>query len=177
MNSFDNSVFYFLDSFARVHSGFDQLMVLIVGNNLLKGGFLVMILWWCWFQDHTSQLFVRRRVIITLISCLITLAIIRIIIMIMPFHPRPMHEPSLSFIPPDGLDPKALENFSSFPSDHAGLFFALATGIYFISKKAGIITIAYVLLAICFPRLYLGYHYATDILAGILIGILTTIIL
>ena len=50
------------------------------------------------------------------------------------------------------------------------LFVAIATGIFLVSKPIGTVTLAYTLLCILFPRVYLRLHYPTDILAGALIG-------
>ncbi|MDO5062036.1 MAG: phosphatase PAP2 family protein [Peptostreptococcaceae bacterium] len=59
----------------------------------------------------------------------------------------------------------------SFPSGHSSVSFAAATAILSWNKKAGVLAI---LLAsiIAFSRLYLYLHYPTDVLAGIMIGIL-----
>lgn len=59
---------------------------------------------------------------------------------------------------------------SSFPSDHAFLFFALATGIFLADRRVGSLAFGYVSAIVCFPRLWLGYHFLSDILAGALIG-------
>jgi undecaprenyl-diphosphatase len=93
-----------------------------------------------------------------------------------PFRARPIHEASLNFLIPFGQYPAALDNFSSFPSDHAALFFALAVGLLFVSKKAGIFAITYTILIISLPRVYLGLHYPTDIIVGAMIGISTALI-
>jgi hypothetical protein len=50
------------------------------------------------------------------------------------------------------------------------LFFTLALGIYFASRRAGWFCFIYSLLFICLPRVYLGEHYPTDIVAGAAIG-------
>jgi undecaprenyl-diphosphatase len=50
------------------------------------------------------------------------------------------------------------------------LFFTLAFGMWLASRAAGVLAIAYVALVISFPRVYLGFHYPTDILGGALIG-------
>jgi undecaprenyl-diphosphatase len=63
-----------------------------------------------------------------------------------------------------------LEGWSSFPSHHAVLFFALSTGILFISKKVGAFALSYTALFIAFPRIYVGLHYPTDVIAGAIIG-------
>jgi undecaprenyl-diphosphatase len=83
---------------------------------------------------------------------------------------RPLHDPAVEFRLPYDVDPAALGGWSSFPSDHAALFFAVATGLFFVSARAGLFAWLYVLVVICLPRVYLGFHYPSDILAGALLG-------
>ncbi len=60
----------------------------------------------------------------------------------------------------------------SFPSGHTMSSFTAATIIFYFSKYAGIP--AYILaVLIGFSRLYLFCHYPTDVLAGIVFGIIT----
>ena len=59
----------------------------------------------------------------------------------------------------------------SFPSGHTMSSFAAAVCIYFANKKWG--TAALVLAGlIAFSRMYLMVHFPTDVLAGLLLGIL-----
>lgn len=62
-------------------------------------------------------------------------------------------------------------NDYSFPSGHASASFAAAVALCFWNKKFGILAI---LLAsiISFSRLYLYVHYPSDVIAGIIIGII-----
>ena len=64
-----------------------------------------------------------------------------------------------------------LTSFGSFPSDHAALFYAWATGFYFLSRRLGAILLTHVTLLICLPRIILGFHFPTDVITGALIGI------
>jgi undecaprenyl-diphosphatase len=94
----------------------------------------------------------------------------RALVLTLPYRLRPLHEEGLNFLLPYGMSPTTLEGLSSFPSDHAVLFFALSTGLLFISRKVGTFALSYTALFIIFPRIYLGLHYPTDIIAGAIIG-------
>lgn len=63
----------------------------------------------------------------------------------------------------------------SFPSGHTLVSFEAATGIFFANKKWGIPALI-LASAIGFSRIYLGVHYVTDVLAGVIIGVLLTIL-
>jgi undecaprenyl-diphosphatase len=91
--------------------------------------------------------------------------------LILPFRERPIAVAALHFQGPYGAGDGGLIDWSSFPSDHAAVFFALAMSIFFVWRAAGIVALSYVFLVIAMPRLYLGFHYPTDILGGALIGI------
>lgn len=61
-------------------------------------------------------------------------------------------------------------NLGSFPSDHAGYFIALSLGVWFASRRFGIVALIWTL-AVIFPaKLISGQHTLLDILARALIG-------
>lgn len=63
----------------------------------------------------------------------------------------------------------------SFPSGHTSSSFTAACSIFLYHKRAGIA--AFVVAAmIAFTRLYLFVHYPTDILGGIILGVVCAII-
>ena len=63
----------------------------------------------------------------------------------------------------------------SFPSGHTNAFFAMATAVFLRNKKIGIPCLAIASL-IAFSRLYLFVHWPTDVLGGIVTGIVSAII-
>src|SRR5208337_2275550 len=88
-----------------------------------------------------------------------------------PFRLRPNYDPTL--VHPSYSIPLVpdIENWSSFPSDTAAYFFALAFGLAYLLRRFAIPILLYTAAWVCLPRMYLGLHYASDIVAGIAIGI------
>lgn len=64
----------------------------------------------------------------------------------------------------------------SFPSGHAAFYFAFSTIIYFYNKKAGILFFLASFL-ISFSRVFCGIHWPSDIMGGLLIGVISGFII
>jgi undecaprenyl-diphosphatase len=62
--------------------------------------------------------------------------------------------------------------FDSFPSGHAAFFFALATAVYFLDRKAGKWFFALAFL-MAVGRICAGIHWPLDILGGAVIGVIS----
>lgn len=165
-----------LNNLAQNSDTITAIMFLIVNNSLVKGGVIVAGLWYFWFSEKNKSLRNYEKIIITLFSSIIAIFIGRSLDNFLPYRARPILNPEFEF--KYQLDEFSWVNtLSSFPSDHAILFFSLATGIFLISKKWGILSYVYVFVIICFPRIYLGFHYFTDIFAGAIMGIIITLII
>lgn len=61
----------------------------------------------------------------------------------------------------------------SFPSGHTGSSFAAASVIYFYNKKKGLLALILATL-IAFSRMYLFVHYPSDIVGGLILGIISS---
>ena len=177
VTSFDDSILGFLNAFSQRSWLFDHIVSAFEGEALLKGGVLTAFLWWAWFRGNDSKDRDHSILIAGSISGLVSLAICRIAAFSFPFRERPAFTPTLHFLRPLGIDPTTLISWSSFPSDHAGLFISLAMTVFLVSRRAGTLAILYTLVGICFPRVYDGDHYPSDIVAGVAIGLVVTWIL
>jgi len=154
----------------------NDFMNLVSNNDFLASGVLVCILLFFWFQHDQDRVEKRKLIINTLISCLIAIAVGRLLTRILPFQVRPVLDPKLSYLYPFQHIADSMNTSNSMPSDHAVLYTALATGIFLISKKIGLLTFLYVFGIGLFSRVYLGYHYPSDIFVGSIVGILITLI-
>jgi undecaprenyl-diphosphatase len=94
---------------------------------------------------------------------------------LLPGRLRPMQEQTLNFLMPYGEHPPGIVELSSFPSDHAVMFFALSTALFFAGRAFGVAAYLWTTVVICLPRIYLGYHYPSDIIAGAFVGTLIMI--
>jgi len=150
----------------------DGIVVGIANTDLAGGGFLFVYLWWLWFLPPRRDRDHRIEVVRIVIGLLLAVALARGLQLLLPMRLRPLHEPSLSLVTAFGARRDVLEHWSSFPSDHAVVFFALATAMALRSRWLGGLGLAVALVLACLPRVYLGYHYPSDILAGAALGAL-----
>lgn len=168
MNAFDSSVISYLNSFARHSAAFDRSVAAIGTNHAIKGA-LIPLIWWLWFRRGDDR---RGRELLAfgLLNSVGAVIVARTLAAVLPYRERPLRNLALHFNLPFGVEPDSLIHWSSFPSDHAVIFTALAVSILFVSRAAGLLALAYSLVVICLPRVYMGIHYPTDILAGAALG-------
>ena len=177
MNSFDTSIETFLSGF-NACALCNHAVQAIADMYTFKGLVLIPVLWWIWFQSSERREWRREVVIATAVSGLLALLVGRLLAHFLPFRTRPAFTAELHlhfpFVP---QQESMLSAWSSFPSDHAMLWMSIAVGIFIISRRVGTLALLYVILFICLPRAYLGFHYPTDLLAGAAIGIVITYIM
>lgn len=148
----------------------DSLAVYLSGANLFKAAPMVFLLWGLWFSRAPDQQRRRGEILLVFLGAFASLATARLLALLLPFRVRPLHNPDLLLRIPEGMERGLLETWSSLPSDHAALAFALATGIFLIHRGFGVLALLHATLVICLPRAYLSLHYPTDLIAGAIVG-------
>jgi undecaprenyl-diphosphatase len=168
-----------LNSWAGRYPRFDQIVLMLESNSLVKTGLLVGLLWYAWFRDPATpespsserRTATRERVIRTLIAICVATVAARAGELFLPQRLRPIHDPAAQARLAYGLDPRSHAEWNSFPSDHAVLLCALAAGLWGISRWFGLFAFAWSVVIVFAVRVYAGLHYPSDIVGGGIVGL------
>ena len=139
---------------------------------IVQGGVTVLLVSCCWFS--TSQQNARARIIAGILAAILAGILANYLQKVLATSPKPIFDPILNLDAPAVLgDIRALRasfNHShTFPSPRATMFMALATTIFLIRPKLGVV--AFVCTAIPeIARIFLGLHYITDLLGSLTLG-------
>jgi undecaprenyl-diphosphatase len=169
MNLFDLTIIRFLNSFAHRSLSVDYAVVRIADNSFLVGGVMMILFWWAWGEKGKERREKEETLVFGIVATTFAVFLARFLAWSLPFRERPLHNPLLHFQLPYHVKPETLIGWSSFPSDHAVVSFCMAGILWFVSRRLGACAIGYAAL-ISIPRIYLGFHYPTDILGGALLG-------
>jgi undecaprenyl-diphosphatase len=172
VNGFDFQILSWASRCNARWPGLDEVVWWISSADLIKGQVFVCVIWWLWFSRADDQRRTREILLATLASAFAAIVAGRGLAHLLPFRMRPMFIPELGFTPPAReLAEHGMRFWSAFPSDHAMLFAALATGFWTVSPRIGAAAHLYWIVVVGLPRVYLGLHHPTDVLGGGLIGI------
>ncbi|MCC3156350.1 phosphatase PAP2 family protein [Hymenobacter sp. 15J16-1T3B] len=176
--AFDRHILEALNQWVHVWPRFDVFVEFLSYSSLFKGVLFTVVMWWVWFSSAEPEVAMHKRQIILgiLTGCLLGMFVARVLVHAFPERPRPLHNTELTLRPVRAQLVADSKDRSSFPSDHATLFFALATGFCFLSWRLGVAALLYVVVFVCLPRVYLDLHYPTDLLAGGLVGALAAVL-
>ncbi len=144
----------------------DLLIADIAHLRTLSGVLFLSAIAHCWFSSVTLM---RARLLAGTLASILAGLFGRFLQHNYPSHPRPLHDPGFNFHVPSSVDPGTLNAWSAFPSDHAAVWFGLATVILISRSRLGILAFAWAFASTA-TRNYLGFHYPTDILGGAALG-------
>lgn len=172
--SLDQATFLALNQLVDRIGAVDSLALLIIEMPLVKLTVLVALFWGVWFAARGEGLTERSILVKSAIGILVAMLTARLLQNLLPRRARPLNAdlPGLRY--PGGADPErfaGLADWSSMPSDHAVVAFAVATAIYARNRLLGWFAFAWAAVVICLPRVYLGRHFPGDIIVGAAIGI------
>jgi undecaprenyl-diphosphatase len=171
MNAFDSTIIQFLNQFAFRFGFVDRVAMAMTHLYMLRGLPMIALLWWIWFRDGPTKQRDREIVITTLFAGLCVLALGRFLAYWLPFRIRPFANPELGLHFLASSQEEGLRTWSAFPSDHAMLWCAVATGVLLASWRIGIFALAYAILFMGLARIYVGLHHPTDVLGGAVLGV------
>jgi undecaprenyl-diphosphatase len=170
LKALDHSVLLYLNRVADRSPNLTQAVVAVY-RNVLKSLLILALIWWVWFDASNAehQQAVREKIVAGLIGSVVCIMAVRLAAWLLPFRVRPVADPlnGLHF-PVTGA---GWVNWGSFPSDNAVLFFLLTVCLFGASRVLGSVALLDTIFLICFPRVFVGVHYPTDMIGGALIGI------
>src|SRR5262249_5761262 len=101
LNPFDAGIVSYLNHFARRSWAVDTSFVLC-SSYLLRVAGIVPLYWWAWFRQGESKTEKRDILVFGMLASLVALAVSRLLSYLLPFRPRPIHDPALHFQIPYG---------------------------------------------------------------------------
>jgi membrane-associated phospholipid phosphatase len=167
LHSADYFIVHLLNSLARRSFVFDYT-VRTLERDMFSNLLVLTLAWFVWFKHE--EVMTRTGLLIGVITAFLSGILSRGLQLALPTHLRPLHDPAIHFIVPYSVNPFSLNHWSSYPSDHAAVLFGIAMAIFLADRKIG--TLAFACATVTnLVRIYLGFHYPSDILGGAMLGI------
>ncbi|MBU3964258.1 phosphatase PAP2 family protein [Patescibacteria group bacterium] len=161
--SLDLNIFFFLNGLTDKSRVFD-IIVIFFAQYIQY--FLVVLFFIFLFYCLKNKQEKIRAFLTTIVSIIVSRVCITGLIRLFYHRPRPFIFNSIHQL--------IFSNGYSFPSGHSAFFFAMATAIYFYNKKLGI-TFFIAAIFMNMSRVISGVHYPSDIVGGMIIGIISAL--
>ena len=158
-----------LAAFLGHHPLFDLSVQSAIRHNVLGGLWFGAALFLCWIQAaRKGRRDIELRMLTVFIASALAIALTLVVGAVISCPP-PIRYPSLAKLFPDYFD--VSPSLSSFPSQSTALYAVVAAGIFSLHKGYGWLLWILVALGVALPRMYVGGHFLSDILAGLLVGL------
>jgi membrane-associated phospholipid phosphatase len=115
-----------------------------------------------------STLNAQTRLLGVVVACIIG-TIVTILLRPVVSWPAPAREPEFQFLYPPYY--RGFGNEDCFPSHSTLIYMIVAMGLLPVHRRLAKALIAFVLVGIALPRIYLGGHYPIDVIASIVLAI------
>lgn len=151
------------------HPLFDVSVESAIRHNVLGGFWFALSVFVFWMQGaRPGQQKARRRILTIVFGSALGILLTIVAGTAVSWLP-PSRYPGLADLYPGYLAPNLNDN--SFPSQSTALYAAVTAGIYTLNKKVGSILWVCVGTLVALPRIYVGGHYPSDVLAGVILGL------
>ena len=165
----DERVVAWINHFVGRWPGLDLFAAWLLQAHLPRFVPLILAMCWLWFLPHPRQSERREVLLEGLLTSVVALFMARALALLLPFRERPLAHLDLGLTVPASVE-TGLRTWSSFPSDHAVLAFVLAVSLWRVSRPIGAWALFHATVFICLPRLYAGFHFPSDLVAGASLG-------
>ncbi|MGR3344183.1 MAG: phosphatase PAP2 family protein [Paracoccaceae bacterium] len=166
----DTEILLLLNGLLGQFNALDNFMAHLAENPVFKGLPPMIAFWLLWFRTDEETGKRRGQLLGCLAVATFALLAARTLSVFAPYRPRPLHIPEIALVDPFDLSGNYLSGWSAFPSDHAALFFSIAVSFWLIDRRIGKLALAHALLVVLVPRIIIGLHWPSDIIAGAILG-------
>ena len=95
MNLLDKFTLPLVNDYAGQFVTTDKAIAFLSNYHLLKGGVLVVLIWWAWFSPLGVQTRNRAHVLATPAGCFVGVLSARAMAHFLPLRLRPLHDPDV----------------------------------------------------------------------------------
>lgn len=165
LNPFDTTVYHLINGLAGHSHVLDAIMIFFANDALEIYAVLFVI---AWFTLPKRDIQNRHALVVAGFAGILAL-IINVLISHVWFRPRPFtvfQKGTFTELVPHSSD-------ASFPSDHTSGSFGFAAASWGKQQKWISYTFTIIAVIVMFARVYVGVHYPTDVLAGLIVGIIS----
>ncbi|MFB3921522.1 MAG: phosphatase PAP2 family protein [Terriglobia bacterium] len=149
---------------------FDLAIQSGIRHDVLGGFWFAAALFVFWLQAARGNDPQKRVRILTVLVGSIFTVILTLVASSVISWPQPIRHHDLAGLFPKYIDRNPITN--SFPSQSTALYASIAAGVYSLHKVTGTLLWTAVILFVAFPRMYVGGHYLSDVIAGLLLALL-----